>query len=92
MDIVACGAGGLLIQTSALLSMPYGHWFDRFGAGEDMSFCRRAVALGVPLYLDLGARMGHISNYSVWPMRDKDGHWTAGIGITKDAMLAVELG
>lgn len=93
VDIVACGAGGLLVQTPVFLSLPsYGSWFKRNKAGEDMSFCARAVEAGFPLHLDLGARMGHISNYSVWPMRDAEGHWTAGIGITKDAMLAVELG
>jgi hypothetical protein len=34
--------------------------------------------------------MGHISTYSVWPMKAET--WTAGIGLTKEHMLAVELG
>ena len=73
------------------LALEYDSWFKRAGAGEDMSFCARAVEAGFPLYVDLGARMGHISTYSVWPMH-QDGHWTSGIGITKEHMLAVELG
>jgi len=89
-DIVAAGTGGLLVRSVVFEALEYDSWFKRDGAGEDMSFCHRVVEAGVPLYLDLAARMGHISTYSVWPMKAET--WTAGIGLTKEHMLAVELG
>ena len=91
VDIIAAGTGGLLVRTEVFLAMEHDSWFGRDGAGEDMSFCHRAVEAGFPIYLDLAARMGHISNYSVWPM-NREEHWQAGIGITEGWMLAVELG
>jgi GT2 family glycosyltransferase len=89
-DIVAAGTGGLLVRSEVFRVMEYDMWFKRDGAGEDMSFCARAVEAGIPLYLDLGARMGHISTYSVWPM--KGDTWTAGIGVGPEFMVSVELG
>ena len=90
-DIVAAGTGGLLVCTEVFRALEYDSWFKRDGAGEDMSFCARAVEAGFPLYLDLGARMGHISTYSVWPMKGEE-TWTAGIAISEGWMLAVNLG
>jgi GT2 family glycosyltransferase len=91
VDIVAAGTGGLLVRTRVFAAMPFDSWFRREGAGEDMSFCHRAIEAGFPIYLDLAARMGHISNYSVWPMQREE-HWSAGIGVTEGWMLSVELG
>jgi len=89
-DIVAAGTGGLLVRRDVFETLEYDSWFKREGAGEDMSFCHRAIEAGFPMYVDLGARMGHISNYSVWPI--PGAKWTAGIGITNEHMLAVDLG
>lgn len=89
-DIVAAGTGGLLVRRAVFEALEYDIWFKRNGAGEDMSFCARAIEAGFPMYVDLGARMGHISTYSVWPIPGPK--WTAGIGITAEHMLAVDLG
>lgn len=90
VDIVAAGAGGLLVRTEVFRALEHGMWFKRDGAGEDMSFCARAIEAGFEMHLDLGARMGHISTYSVWPIKGPD-QWAAGIGITKELMVAVDL-
>ena len=55
-----------------------------------MSFCRRVIEAGFPMDVDLGARMGHISTYSVWPI--PGAKWTAGIAVAEGYMLAVDLG
>lgn len=89
-DIVAAGTGGLLVRREVFEALEYDQWFKREGAGEDMSFCARAIEAGFPMYVDLGARMGHISTYSVWLI--PGAKWTAGLGITKEHMLAVDLG
>ena len=89
-DVVAAGTGGLLVRSEVFRALEYDSWFKRAGAGEDMSFCARAVEAGFPLFVDLGARMGHISNYSVWPLPGKT--WTAGIAVADGYMLALDLG
>jgi GT2 family glycosyltransferase len=89
-DIVAAGTGGLLVRRAVFEALEYDIWFKRNGAGEDMSFCARAIEAGFPMYVDLGARMGHISTYSVWPIPGPK--WTAGIAVAEGYMLAVDLG
>ena len=89
-DVVAAGTGGLLVRSEVFRALEYDSWFKRAGAGEDMSFCARAVEAGFPMFVDLGARMGHISNYSVWPIPGKK--WTAGIAVAEGYMLALDLG
>lgn len=91
VEIVAAGAGGLLVRTGVLHKIAYDRWFVRDGAGEDLSFCDRVLGAGVPILLDLAARMGHISTYAVWP-RNASGQWDACIALTNEALIAVELG
>jgi len=49
---------------------PHRPWFDCSDFGpyqeppsEDLSFCHRVRALGVPIYVHTGARVGHIKNF-----------------------------
>jgi len=51
---------------------PHRPWFDCSDFGpyqeppsEDLSFCHRVRALGAPIYVHTGARVGHIKNYVV---------------------------
>ena len=53
-------------------SHPHRPWFDCSDFGpyqeppsEDLSFCHRVRALGYPIYVHTGARVGHVKNYVV---------------------------
>ena len=55
---------------------PHRPWFDCSDFGpyqeppsEDLSFCHRARALDIPIYVHTGARVGHIKNYVVMGRR-----------------------
>lgn len=72
VDIVAAGSSGMLVRSEVFhaIGSPY---FEKTGFGsEDITFCERAAAAGFPLYLDLGATMGHMGTIGVWP------HWEEG--------------
>ena len=77
VDIVGCG--GMLVRRHVWEAMepPY------FAAGtlaadvvsEDISFCRRAKAMGFGVYVDMDHPMGHLNIGEVWPERLPDGSW-----------------
>lgn len=63
-EIAACGFGGVMMTTDLLRRVvaEYGLPFSPFiGAGEDISFCMRCKALGVPMYCDSSIKLGHIA-------------------------------
>lgn len=76
VEVAACGTGGMLIRSEVLHQMPY-PWFEHGVASEDLMFCDHARALGFPIYVDTGIRMGHLSMASVWPTY-ADGEWSVG--------------
>lgn len=65
--VAGTGAAFLLIHRSVLEKMQekWGTWFERvrradgFLVGEDLSFCMRAAALEVPVYVHTGVRTSH---------------------------------
>jgi hypothetical protein len=47
--------------------------------GEDVYFCDKARDAGFRLWLDLGAKLGHLTTATVWPVDTGDG-WSYGFG------------
>lgn len=90
-EIVAAGTGGMLIRTEVFRAIDYDTWFTSVSAaGEDLAFCQRVTAAGFPIYLDLGAPMGHISTYEVWPRFQKG--WSGSVELTDNDAFPVALG
>lgn len=53
---------------------------DPYGQiGEDLDFCNRAQALGIPIHVDLDTTIGHIDPVAAWPYRKPDGTWTVAL-------------
>ena len=90
VEIIAAGTGGMLIKTDVFRAIPYDTWFLHDEGTEDLPFCARVVAAGFSLYLDLEARMGHISTYTIWPTFKND-IWQAGISLTDKDVIIAEL-
>lgn len=88
-EIVAAGTGGMLVRTDVFRSIPHDTWFLHEQGTEDLPFCARVIESGYRIYLDLGAAMGHISTYSIWPVFD--GGWKGAIRISNKSALMVEL-
>ncbi len=83
-EVVAVGAGCLLIKTDALrrigppwftLLSPVNH--DKIS--EDFNFCVKAAAAGVKIVVDTDVIVGHASTMALWPWRDAEGVWSTCI-------------
>jgi glycosyltransferase involved in cell wall biosynthesis len=71
IDVAGTGAAMLMIHRDALSAMPDpGHWYDpvRYASGvvlsEDLSFCTRAGAAGIPIAIHTGVRTNHAK--TIW--------------------------
>jgi GT2 family glycosyltransferase len=70
IQVGGIGTGCLLISRKVLEAMSP-PWFSyRDDGSEDLYFCRKAQALGIPIYLDLGLICGHISRQVIGPIHN----------------------
>lgn len=80
VEVDGVGFGFVVVHRSVLERVaetygpthPHRPWFDCSDFGpyleppsEDLSFCHRARALDIPIFLHTGARVGHVKNYVV---------------------------
>ena len=68
--IGGCGFACVLMKTEVIQKVRdhYGKPFTPMeDYGEDLAFCRRAAALGVEMWCDPTARIGHIAHVPVYP-------------------------
>lgn len=68
--IGGCGFACVLMKTEVIQKVKdhYGKPFTPMeDYGEDLAFCRRAAALGVEMWCDPSARIGHIAHVPVYP-------------------------
>jgi len=64
-EVAGIGFGCVLMKTSLLLEMAaeFKDWFTPWGhMGEDLSFCKRARALGYKVWVDPTIKCGHVGN------------------------------
>lgn len=74
-QVKGCGFACVLIKTEILQAvnayyktcfLPEAEW------GEDLTFCRRAGALGYEIWADPFVRLGHIGHDIIWPETHKE--------------------
>jgi len=87
VQVMALGTGGMLIRAEVFHKMPF-PWFEHGVASEDLIFCRKAGELGFDVYCDLGVRLGHMTQTSIWPDH-QDGQWNVGFAIADRFSLNV---
>lgn len=91
-EIIAAGTGGMLIQTEVFKAIEYDTWFDHFQSTDDLAFCQRVIDAGFPIFLDLGAKMGHITTHEVWPRYSTESwDWYVGYQLSETEEIKVEL-
>lgn len=69
-QVAGCGFACVLIRTEILrdVQMHYKTCFlPERDWGEDLTFCRRATAMGHKIYADPCVRLGHIGHDAIWP-------------------------
>lgn len=82
VPVVGAGTGGMLIRSEVfrLLDPP---WFvHTTEQSEDLYFCDRCVDAGVPLFVDLSSRLGHVAAMNVYPEWEDGYGFVAGISVS----------
>lgn len=68
--VAGCGFACVLISTEILRAVQTTYktcFLPEMQWGEDLSFCRRARALGYTIWADPQVRLGHMSHQAIWP-------------------------
>jgi len=78
--VFAAAGAGILVTRAVIEKIPepwfeLGH-YDSEQCGEDMYFYEKVRNLGVAIYVDLDAVIGHFAHVAAWPYRLPDGRWT----------------
>jgi hypothetical protein len=86
---IGAGGGGMLISRAIFDAFPDPWWETHMirEAGiyaprqstEDFDFCNKVTAAGFDIWCDLDCRVGHLTVFTVWPIRREDGTWAASI-------------
>jgi hypothetical protein len=75
VPVHAAGSAGMLVRREVLEALDDPVWESHGGLNEDLTFCAKVRDdLGVQIWCDVDARIGHISEVSVWPQW-RDGEW-----------------
>lgn len=71
-EVYATGTAGLLVRRRVFNKIQ-GMWPDepifekRMGSSDDYLFCEKLRELHIPIHVDLGQRLGHITSAVIWP-------------------------
>lgn len=69
-EVQGCGFACVLIKTEILKAVQLKEktcFLPEMQWGEDLTFCRRARALGFRIWADPCVRLGHIGHEAIWP-------------------------
>ena len=69
-EVAGCGFACVLISTEILRAVQLRHktcFLPEMQWGEDLTFCRRARALGYKIYAEPCVKLGHIGHEVIWP-------------------------
>lgn len=69
-EVAGCGFACVLISTEILKAVQMKHktcFLPEMQWGEDLTFCRRARAMGYRIFADPCVRLGHIGHQAIWP-------------------------
>lgn len=79
VEVAANGCAGMLIHRK-VLEATGPRWFEYSDKSEDVLFCEKARAKGFKIYVDLAARLGHITTTVVYPDLN-EGNWMTRLKI-----------
>ena len=98
LRVKAVGAGGLLVRSEVFWAIDENPtWFEHgrvigedWNAAEDIIFCEKAQKAGFDVFVDLGARMGHMAPSAIWP-EYVDNQWCLGFSVADGTQLYVPI-
>jgi GT2 family glycosyltransferase len=91
LPIVGAGSGGMLIRSEVFYKLESPWFLHTDEQSEDLFFCSKAIAAGFPLFVDLDARLGHITPINVVPRFYDDG-WVASLIVSPTMSVGLPIG
>lgn len=92
VPVVGVGAGGMLIRSEVFYEIPAPWFLHTDEQSEDLHFCSKAIAAGFPLFVDLEARLGHITPINVVPQYWPDDGWLASLVVSESMNVGLRIG
>ena len=93
-EVYATGTAGMLIRKRVFEKIkkayPEETIFDkRMGKSDDYLFCETLRELHIPIHVDLGTRLGHITTTVIWPDLLDDGQQVVTFQISDTFTVSV---
>ena len=84
VPVVGAGTGGMLVRSEVFHQLDPPWFVHTTKQSEDLYFCDRVTAAGIQIYVDLDARMGHITAMNIFPdwVSDDDHGWAAAMSVS----------
>lgn len=80
VPVVGAGTGGMLIRSEVFHEIEPPWFVHTTEQSEDLYFSDRVVEAGIPMFVDLDARLGHLAVFNIFPVYDEQ--WAAGISVS----------
>jgi hypothetical protein len=90
--VVGAGTGGMLIRSEVFYELDPPWFLHTDQQSEDLYFCDKAIAAGFPIYVDLEARLGHITPVNVVPSHHPDAGWLATLVVGQAMNVGLNIG
>jgi len=91
VSVVGAGTGGMLIRSEVFHELPAPWFVHTTQQSEDLFFCDRLVEEGIPLFVDLDARLGHVAPFSIFPDWNDGTGWAAGISVSPSMKVLLDI-
>lgn len=93
-EVYATGTAGMLIRKPVFEKMAAAHpdapIFEKMmGRSDDYLFCERLRSMHIPIHVDLGERLGHITSTVVWPDVLDDGQRVVTFQISDSQLVQI---
>lgn len=89
VPVVGVGTGGMLIRSEVFHQLPDPWFVHTTEQSEDLYFCSLLMEAGIPLFVDLDARLGHLAVFNIYP--DFDEQWGAGISVSPSMKVVLPI-
>lgn len=90
VQVIGAGTGGMLIRSEVFHQLEDPWFVHTTEQSEDLHFCAKAVEAGIPIYVDLGAKLGHIAPAVVYPTYE-GGQWCAGLNFASSTRIVLPI-
>jgi hypothetical protein len=92
VPVVAAGTGGMLIRSEVFYEIEPPWFLHTDKHSEDLHFCDAAIEAGFPIFVDLDARLGHITPVNVVPSYHSDAGWLATLVVGQAMNVGLPIG